>query len=318
MPGQQVRLAEDVVAGIDDIRAAAGPLARSRSDAAGRTSARTRPGPCYRIRGRCGARTDRSEDREVEDDPEAQGTREAQGRHRDGHAWPFVTSTLPGRVEPRPGRSYGGGGGERNNMMRCLTVVVLVLMVFLSAPVSAQSIRESAHRWVETAQPAETQARRRSWVRTWSGVGIAWAGAVVAASSLRCEVSGNYQNTYERLYDSDLGWGDYTFSGSNPDLNETTCEVEDFTLSVYGSGRGFSISGSGPASEVTSSFRYLVDDVSENVEAVRVPTAGMYAGLGMVAVGALLATIWSDVPATENLSVTPLPGGALVGASFGF
>ena len=44
----------------------------------------------------------------------------------------------------------------------------------------------------------------------------------------------------------------------------------------------------------------------------------MYAGLGIAAAGALLATMWSDVPVVRNIAVAPLPGGARMTSSFGF
>ena len=40
-------------------------------------------------------------------------------------------------------------------------------------------------------------------------------------------------------------------------------------------------------------------------------------GVGLAAAGALIALFWPDSPA-RNLDLTPLPGGGLVGASFGF
>ena len=48
------------------------------------------------------------------------------------------------------------------------------------------------------------------------------------------------------------------------------------------------------------------------------PKGRMYAGLGIAAAGALLATIWSDVPAVRNIAVAPLPGGARITSSFCF
>ena len=39
-----------------------------------------------------------------------------------------------------------------------------------------------------------------------------------------------------------------------------------------------------------------------------------YAGIGLIAGGVLLATLWADTPVAESLTFTPLRGGA----SFGF
>ena len=46
--------------------------------------------------------------------------------------------------------------------------------------------------------------------------------------------------------------------------------------------------------------------------------ARLGAGLGMIGVGTLLMTVWSDVPVVRNVTVSPLPGGTRVTASFDF
>ena len=43
-----------------------------------------------------------------------------------------------------------------------------------------------------------------------------------------------------------------------------------------------------------------------------------YAGIGLIAGGGLLATLWADTPGAESLTFTPLRGGGSLGASFGF
>ena len=43
-----------------------------------------------------------------------------------------------------------------------------------------------------------------------------------------------------------------------------------------------------------------------------------YAGIGLIAGGVLLATLWADTPGAESLTFTPLRGGGFLGASFGF
>ena len=44
----------------------------------------------------------------------------------------------------------------------------------------------------------------------------------------------------------------------------------------------------------------------------------IWTGIGMATAGALLATVWSDVPVVRNLTVAPTRGGVQVGAAFGF
>ena len=46
--------------------------------------------------------------------------------------------------------------------------------------------------------------------------------------------------------------------------------------------------------------------------------ARLGAGLGMIGVGTLLMTVWSDVPVVRNVTVSPLQGGTRVTASFDF
>ena len=46
--------------------------------------------------------------------------------------------------------------------------------------------------------------------------------------------------------------------------------------------------------------------------------ARLGAGLGMIDIGALLITVWSDVPVVRNVTVSPLPRGTRVAASFAF
>ena len=42
------------------------------------------------------------------------------------------------------------------------------------------------------------------------------------------------------------------------------------------------------------------------------------AGLGMIGIGTLLMTVWSDVPVVRNVTVSPLPSGTRVTDSFNF
>ena len=71
--------------------------------------------------------------------------------------------------------------------------------------------------------------------------------------------------------------------------------------------------------DLFGSIANTVDDAV--ADCANVGTGWMVTGLGLAAVGAMLATVWSDVPAMRNmrsLAVSPLPGGARVTVSYGF
>ena len=75
--------------------------------------------------------------------------------------------------------------------------------------------------------------------------------------------------------------------------------------------------------DVYDDFGFSFDNTFDDTVAdcANVGTGRIVTGLGAAAVGALLATVWSDVPAMRsmrNLAVSPLPGGARVMASYGF
>ncbi len=211
------------------------------------------------------------------------------------------------------------GAPATAQILRALTVVGMVVSLCSPAAAQAESIRGSAERYAATVQPVGPEVRVRSWVRTWSGVGIAWAGVVVAASGTECRVFGEFQTERTRVYDSDIGWINLRYSGSDPVLDTNTCELDDFSISLEATALGYTVSDDVLASDAGSaSDRAVVRSVQADVEGRRVPNAIMYSGLGIMAAGVLLATVWADVPAAESLSVTPLRGGGAVSFSIGF
>ena len=154
--------------------------------------------------------------------------------------------------------------------------------------------------------------------RTWGGVGMIGAGVVVAFYSQSCGATGSLE--------PDLVVSDCLFterlaaSGLVPLVTDGTCGI-DFNISGTVTGN---FSGTVYASE---SWRYSELSGFDRVAANTLrgtatgksfyPKGRMYAGLD-IAAGALLATVWSDVPVVDSLTVAPLLGGAQASASLGF
>ena len=160
------------------------------------------------------------------------------------------------------------------------------------------------------------QPRQRSMSRTWGGVGMIGAGVVVAFYSQSCRTTGSLAPDIVDYY----GFGiQSTVAGSGlvPLVTDGTCGI-DFamrgTVTQYG------------LTYLNISERYSEDPSTEAANLLRGTAAGksyypkgrMYAGLGIAAAGVLLATVWSDLPVVNSLTVAPLLGGARVSASLGF
>ncbi len=86
-------------------------------------------------------------------------------------------------------------------------------------------------------------------------------------------------------------------------------------LELFGRLANLENTGAKQASALRGEFP-KVDDTRGSARAEAYWPAGrLYAGIGMAAVGALLATVWADVP---DVSLSLEPGGARLSKTFGF
>jgi len=191
-------------------------------------------------------------------------------------------------------------------------------------PIAAAAARAAAQ--VPPADLSRRQERQRSIGRTLTGLGLVGGGVALAFYSKSCEARGDLAEAFYRDYPY---WGvtdSLTPSGLVPLVTDGRCGV-DFSVRYRSVGNY-----TGTVYE-DESMRYR-DAILEGgtlAEAANVlkgdaaghsfyPKGRMYAGLGLAAVGLLVATLFSDVdvPVLNSLTVAPLLGGAQVNASLGF
>ena len=147
---------------------------------------------------------------------------------------------------------------------------------------------------------------------TWGGVGMIAAGAAVAFTGTDCRVVGEFNR-----YEANFGFlGSINLTGTAPVL-DSDCRLTDFT--VTGSVLGDTLSRKASEYNVNDRQRDIKRQIETGVsgESFRKP-ANVYAGIGMMAGGAVIAILFRGSPAAENLQIGYMPGGARVGASFGF
>ena len=147
---------------------------------------------------------------------------------------------------------------------------------------------------------------------TWGGVGLIAAGAAVAVTGKDCRVVGEFNS-----YETSFGFlGSINLTGTAPVL-DSDCRMTDFTIT--GSVGGDPLSRPASEYDVNATQRQIKRQIETGVsgESFRKP-AHVYAGIGMMAGGAVIALLFRGSPAAENLQIGYMPGGARVGASFGF
>ena len=163
--------------------------------------------------------------------------------------------------------------------------------------------------------------RQRSKGRLWGGVGMMGAGVVIAFYSQSCEATGALASDF--VLNDGLLTTTLAPSGLGPLVKDGRCGID---FNIRGTIRG-NFTGT-VYEDISGKYSDLADD-PDLVAGLNVlrgtadgkafyPKGRMYAGLGIAAAGALLATMWSDVPVVRNIAVAPLPGGARVTSSFGF
>ena len=170
-------------------------------------------------------------------------------------------------------------------------------------PINETSIRQEAIAASAALQqpgfPQDgNQERRRSMARTWGGVGLIGAGIVTAFYSQECGTLGSLGST---ATGSD-GLLTYSISASSlqPREADGQCDI-DFTVSgtVTGNYTGTVYGNvSGQFSSLTSDEMSVVRQTGvQGSAAARAfwPKGRMYAGLGIAAAGALMATVFANV-----------------------
>jgi hypothetical protein len=179
---------------------------------------------------------------------------------------------------------------------------------------------------VRLAQGAP-QERQRSMGRVLGGLALVGGGVALAFYSKSCEATGDLSGP--RYADDPYAPGliSWTFlaSGLEPLVTDGRCGV-DFNMRGIQTGN---YTGSVYFDETVRSSKFAelgFTGVNSPTNMMKGDAAGhsfypkgrMYAGLGIAAAGLLVATLFSDVPVVNSLTVAPRLGGAQVNASLGF
>lgn len=207
------------------------------------------------------------------------------------------------------------------------------------------------------AQPASA-ARRRSAARTWTGIGLIAGGLALAFTGQDdCVATGSLDSpqSYTREWttrnpapfsDFLFHYEDHTFTAGNlrairehtnaPDYpgcrfifdheqSAVRNTYENPTATRTGGTTSFSWSGvihhqmrsvvRSARTDHGGAYERMLGD-ADVVE--RRPRARLWTGIGLAAGGALLATLWADVPVARDIRVGVVPGRFTVGGSVGF
>ena len=166
---------------------------------------------------------------------------------------------------------------------------------------------------------------QRSMMRTLSGAGLMAGGVAIAFWEQDCGVAGSLSEdpAVSIEFANTVGSVGVLFNDARNPVSSKIggrCNL-DWTVNTYvglelfGRLANLESTGAGQASALRGEFP-KVDDTRGSARAEAYWPAGrLYAGIGLVAVGALLATIWADVP---DVSLSLEPGGARLSKTFGF
>ena len=161
-----------------------------------------------------------------------------------------------------------------------------------------------------------TAFHRRSWTRTGIGIGLAVGGAMLALQ-VPCSASGYWSSPDGSYY---LVTRDHELK---PTLPWETCKVGGFVMDAFDShteGLLYTWTIDQP-DQFLRDRNFLSEDERRELIGVYFDTEAktrIAIGLGMLAVGGLLATVWSDVPGVQLVAVSASPDGVRVSRSFGW
>lgn len=166
---------------------------------------------------------------------------------------------------------------------------------------------------------------QRSMMRTLSGVGLMAGGVAIALWEQDCRVAGALSEdpTVSIQFANTVGSVGVLFDDARSPVSSKMsgrCHL-DWTVNTYvglelfGRLANLESTGARQASDLRNEFP-KVDDTRGSARAEAYWPAGrLYAGIGLAAVGALLATVWADVP---DVSLSIERGGARFSKTFGF
>ena len=166
---------------------------------------------------------------------------------------------------------------------------------------------------------------QRSMMRTLGGVGLMAGGVVIAFWEQDCRVAGSLSEdlAVSIEFANRVGSVGILFDDArNPVSSKMSgrCDL-DWTVNTYvglelfGRLANLESTGARQANALRGEFPKLDDTRGSARAEAYWPTGRLYAGIGMAAVGALLATVWADVP---DVSLSLEPGGARLSKTFGF
>ena len=193
-----------------------------------------------------------------------------------------------------------------------------------SSVLGKQGILASAERFVaEAAIQRSGQSVQRSMVRTLAGVSLIGGGVVLAVMPKSCRLNGalspNVESfRYPATQHVSGSRGFFQAENAVVTKEDGNCML-DYDVGAFFTGYTY-------VSPITTQKASGVDGFDTELAAVRgtaeahryTPSGALYSGIGLIAGGVLLATLWADTPVAESLTFTPLRGGGFLATSFGF